>query len=49
MKAGGEMDVHYDDGAAPQPQENFEEESLDFSPLSVNFETKEVNSAMSKI
>ena len=49
MRANGEMDAQYDAVAATQPQEQIEEESRDFSPLSVNFGIKELNAATLKI
>jgi len=49
MRANGEMDAQHDAGAATQPQGQIEEESETSSPLSVNFETRELNAATLKI
>ena len=49
MRANGEMDAQHDAVAATQPQEQIEEEFETSSPLSVNFEIRELNAATLKI
>ena len=46
-RASGEMDAQHDTGEATQPQEQIEEETS--SPLSLNFKTRKLNAATSKI